>query len=366
MQFTDVCMLNQVGAGAITCRHLLVPVDETDGSTATVVGAIELARIADARITFIHLPRILAAIDADAPLSSSGAPDGHASRSRELLIKAESVAQALGVPCASAGSASGLPHAAILTAAHEAGCDLIFIGLPGQDGDPGTMPGPLVLSVLAHADIPVLLLPVPTPAAPARAVRIILDEHRAISSVLCAWLDMLMAAKDQGSAADVPLMRIIIQFLGTFPVARHHPRGEASLFGRLRERTDKVDAELDELERRHLRQARLAGMLAEAVERYATGAPLPDLIKTVDRYAQFIWEHMGREEGVILPAALRHLTDEDWAAIDAEFGSGTIEARPGGTRHHEFEVLLARVTALMAHTRGRHSDKQMERSSDTP
>ena len=38
------------------------------------------------------------------------------------------------------------------------------------------------------------------------------------------------------------------------------------------------------------------------------------------RYASFMWEHLGREEGVILPAAQRYLTDEKIAAeIDAAF-----------------------------------------------
>lgn len=44
------------GAGATTCRHLLVPVDETDESMTTVVETIERARIAGARITFFHAP----------------------------------------------------------------------------------------------------------------------------------------------------------------------------------------------------------------------------------------------------------------------------------------------------------------------
>ena len=33
----------------------------------------------------------------------------------------------------------------------------------------------------------------------------------------------------------------------------------------------------------------------------------------------FLWDHLGREEGVILPAAQRHLLAEDWRAIDAAF-----------------------------------------------
>ena len=33
----------------------------------------------------------------------------------------------------------------------------------------------------------------------------------------------------------------------------------------------------------------------------------------MSRYATFVWEHMGREEGVILPAAQRYLLTEDWS-----------------------------------------------------
>jgi hypothetical protein len=32
-----------------------------------------------------------------------------------------------------------------------------------------------------------------------------------------------------------------------------------------------------------------------------------------------MWELMGREEGVIVPAAERYLTEEDWSAILAAF-----------------------------------------------
>ena len=36
--------------------------------------------------------------------------------------------------------------------------------------------------------------------------------------------------------------------------------------------------------------------------------------------AQFIWEHLGREEGVILPAARRYLSDADWQDIGVTLG----------------------------------------------
>ena len=37
------------------------------------------------------------------------------------------------------------------------------------------------------------------------------------------------------------------------------------------------------------------------------------------RYAELHWEHMGREETVILPAAQQHPQADDWAALNGAF-----------------------------------------------
>jgi hemerythrin-like domain-containing protein len=38
-------------------------------------------------------------------------------------------------------------------------------------------------------------------------------------------------------------------------------------------------------------------------------------------YADFQWKHMRTEEEVVLPLAERHLTLEDWQALDAAFAA---------------------------------------------
>ncbi|MFC4522556.1 hemerythrin domain-containing protein [Cupriavidus pinatubonensis] len=298
-------------ADAITCHHLLVPLDEADACMATVIGAIELARIAAARITFVHVP------------PQSAVPRASMVRGRELLAKAESVARAQGVPCASAGLLDGDAQAAIPATAREVGCDLVFIVPRGQEA----MTRSLVQAVLA-AGLPVFAMPDHAPAMPESAIRAIRDEHRALSAVLRAWLDMLTVANDRDAGADVVVMRDMIRFIETFPLTRHHPRKQACLYGRLRRRTARADAELDELERQHERDAQWAGALAEAVERFAAGGPLAELLGKVDHYTQFVWARMGREEGVILPAAQRYLTEADWDKINAAYGAANRCAVP--------------------------------------
>jgi hemerythrin-like domain-containing protein len=120
-------------------------------------------------------------------------------------------------------------------------------------------------------------------------------------------------------------MRAIVHYLQQFPLRLHHPKEEQHLFARLRERTISCHAELDELQRQHERDAQFVAALAQQVQALesADGDAALRLARTLEdevaRYANFLWDHMGREEGVILPAAQRHLQAADWVSIDAAF-----------------------------------------------
>jgi hemerythrin-like domain-containing protein len=61
--------------------------------------------------------------------------------------------------------------------------------------------------------------------------------------------------------------------------------------------------------------------LAGAGDGEARAVALGALAAAVGRYADFVWNHLGREEGVVLPAARRHLSEADWAEIDAAFAA---------------------------------------------
>jgi hemerythrin-like domain-containing protein len=182
------------------------------------------------------------------------------------------------------------------------------------------------LSVLMNAGLPVLVSSTGDPKPPAHAIGVIRDEHRSLAAVLHAWTHALAAARGEGRAADVGLMRAIVHYVRAFAVALHHPKEEQHLFKKLRERTDSVNAELDELERQHHRDQQLVADLARQVEALAActdakaaAAATQTLDDAVQAYAQFLWDHLGREEGVILPAAYRHLNEADWTELDAAF-----------------------------------------------
>ena len=336
-------------------RHLLVPVDDTDLSIGVVGNAVALACAVGARITFFHaIADAAGSLRGEAEVLRLIARDEYEyaslGKAQELLAKAEAAARALGVPCESRHVVSDKPAQAIVTAARAGGCDLIFLASHGRHGRLGMALVSEMLEVLMNARLPVLVSSIGEPALPARAIGIIRDEHRSLAAVMHAWRHALAAARRSGTDADVALMRAIVRYVRQFPIELHHPKEEEQLFARLRERTATCDAELDELERQHQRDHEFVAALERQVEALAAaeGAARVQATLALEQdvigYAAFLWDHMGREEGVILPAAQRFLLAEDWAAIDQAFAANRDPNFNGAYR--EYRQLFARIVNL--------------------
>ena len=332
-------------------HHLLVPIDGTDLSTETVSRAVEFARTLGAHVTFFHAqPDYAGSFLGDAEIVRLTSPAEFAyafeGRARELLAKAESAARARGVPCDSFSTVSDSPYQAIVAAAQQADCDLIYMASHGRRSTLGMMLGSQTLKVLMNSEIPVLVWSTAMPSATVPAIAIIRDEHRSLAAVLHAWLHLVKTAREEGVAPDPALMQAIVHYIQTFPVSVHHPKEEEYLFKLLRQRTSEVNADLDELERQHERDKQLVTQLAETVKRHAAGGvTIEEVEQAVSRYAAFIWEHLGREEGVILPAAERHLTEADWKEINAAFSENR-DPRFGADTEAEYRRLFSRIVNL--------------------
>lgn len=338
-------------------QHLLVPVDGTDLSVEVVGQAVGLARSLGARISFFHAtPDHEASLRGDAEALRLAAPQafGYActGRARELLAKAEAAARACGVPCDALHATSDKPARAIVATARSKGCDLIFMASHGSRTRLGMALASETLEVLMNAGLPVLVAATCDPPAPARAIGIIRDEHRSLAAVLHAWTDALAGARARGTAADAGLMQAIVQYLQHFPVALHHPKEDEHLFRRLRERSPALGVELDELVRQHERDRQWVAELAQQVQALLDAGDDTERLRldglleeNVARYTAFVWDHLGREEGVILPAAQRLLSAEDWEAIDAAFTQNQ-DPRFGGAGEREYRQLFSRIVNL--------------------
>jgi nucleotide-binding universal stress UspA family protein/hemerythrin-like domain-containing protein len=334
-------------------RHLMVPLDDSQLSVETVGRAVEFARTLGAKITFFHAHSDYGAtsIGALERVMSPGAfNEGVAGDARALLAKAEVVANAAGLDYSSRTVTSDRPHEAILDAAEKLGCDLIFMASHGRRGMKGLMLGSQTQRVLQHTTIPVLVSVVesnvvaPAHQAPLTVIR---DEHRSLAAVIRGLEYLVRETRERQAPPQLPLLKAMLYYIHAFPEKLHHPKEEAYLFSRLRARTSEFHDTLDELERQHEAghatfdrlERSLAGYEADPVGGFAAFA------LAVEEFAAMQWQHMNLETKVILPAAQKHLTAEDWSEIAQAFAENG-DPRFSVDNDEEFRQLFSRILNL--------------------
>ncbi|MDN7673118.1 hemerythrin domain-containing protein [Burkholderia oklahomensis] len=327
-------------------RHFFVPVDDTDAGIDTVAYAVEFARSIGARITFVQ-----ARLDAvrevrGAREAATPPPDAVARPSREggrasewPIAKAEAAARARGVPCDSARVTGATTAGALADAMLERDCDLLCIAPAPADVDLSSTRA-LAADRLAAQGIAVLTCAFRRSPATARVIAALYDDHRAVTGALDAWLAQLRAAIEGGRALDAADARAIANGLSNLR-NRRHPKEERWFYPVLRGVTGAVDAELGELERQHRRNARMLFALLDAIEAdIACDAPPTRFEQALSAYAQCVCEHIGRHEGVIVPAAQRYLSDDDWRAIDVSIATAAPPIDRIATHPHPERTLM--------------------------
>jgi nucleotide-binding universal stress UspA family protein/hemerythrin-like domain-containing protein len=331
-------------------RHLLVPLDDSLLSTETVNQAVQFARTLGAKVTFFHAQSDYGASSLGAlerVMSPAAFNEHMAGEARAILAKAEVVARAAGVAHDSVVVTSDRPYEAILGAASVRGCDLIFIASHGRRGIKGLVLGSETHKVLQHATLPVLVSAVESnlPTAEQQApLAILRDEHRSMAAVIHGLEFLVRQARDGKSPPSFPLLHAMLYYIKAFPEALHHPKEDAYLFRKLHGRTDEFDATLDELARQHAEGHGLVDDLERSLAAYEAdpAGGLADFDASVEHFATAQMQHMALETKVIIPAACKYLTPEDWTEIGIAF-AGNSDPQFSADNDEEFRQLFARI-----------------------
>ena len=141
-------------------QHLLVPTDGSALSRGTAQQAVRFAKSIDAKITAFHaMPelRLLANHPGLTPETRNSFVEQARTHADELLAFVKQTAQAEGVACQTVMVSSDHPHEAILRAALDRDCDLIFMASHGRRGIEGMLVGSETQKVMTHSKIPVLV-----------------------------------------------------------------------------------------------------------------------------------------------------------------------------------------------------------------
>jgi nucleotide-binding universal stress UspA family protein len=144
-------------------KNILVPIDGSDVSTASIKPACSFAKEISARLTFYfakpdYFPTY---IFGELILGSAGVDQAFFAameKKAEILLRdAAQAASDAGIECETLSDSCDAFHAGIIAAAERTGCDLIFMASHGRRGTSALLLGSETQKVLTHCKIPVLV-----------------------------------------------------------------------------------------------------------------------------------------------------------------------------------------------------------------
>ncbi|MCM8595068.1 universal stress protein [Accumulibacter sp.] len=143
-------------------KHILVPTDGSELSKETARRAVSFARETGARITaFYAKPEYPVSYYGEGALIDPTTPEKFAKlaeqQARQTLDFVVDLCREAGVEGSSLSLTSDVPYQAIIDAASQAGCDLIFMASHGRRGFSALLLGSETSKVLTHSKIPVLV-----------------------------------------------------------------------------------------------------------------------------------------------------------------------------------------------------------------
>lgn len=155
------------------------------------------------------------------------------------------------------------------------------------------------------------------------ALRVMRDEHQALSAMLRSMTMLLAKSRRDGQLPNFDVLRSMMFYVDEFPEKLHHSKEDALLFPLVRKRAPDLAPVLDRLSRDHERgETALRNLEHTLLAFEVMGESRREAFeKALETYSRNYLEHMAQEEQHVLPAAQQHFTPEDWAALDAAFAA---------------------------------------------
>jgi len=179
-------------------------------------------------------------------------------------------------------------------------------------------------------------------------IRIIRDEHAALSAMLRSILLLLARHRRQNTLPDFAALRAMVFYVDEFPEKRHHRKESELLFPKLRQRSSMSRDVLDRLDEDHAQGERSIRELEHELLAFEMiGEPRrKSFERAAERYVDFYLGHMAMEEHDILPLAERVLTEADWSELDSAFAANR-DPLTGHEPEADYRELFTRIVNLV-------------------
>jgi hemerythrin-like domain-containing protein len=177
------------------------------------------------------------------------------------------------------------------------------------------------------------------------SIHIIRDEHATLAAMLRSLGMMVERGPMDDRKGFFEVLGAMLFYIDEFPERLHHPKETELLFppvARLVPETRELIARLDE--DHHKGEANIRALQHQLMAWELLGesrrAAFEDAVK---RYLGFYLEHMRLEETVILPAAMKVLSEADWKELDAAFATNCDPLTGNYPRDPVYDQLFTRI-----------------------
>ena len=179
------------------------------------------------------------------------------------------------------------------------------------------------------------------------SLQIIREEHSSLAAMLQSLRMMLERgpAKDEQQFFDV--LRAMLFYIDEFPEKLHHTKESALLFPKVLKAAPEVTDAINRLEQDHTHSEAGVRELQHLLMAWEMlGDSRREAFETqCARYLDAYMDHMRLEESVILPEAIKHLSAEDWAELDAAFELNTDPLNGKYARDPVYDRLYSRIVS---------------------
>ena len=178
------------------------------------------------------------------------------------------------------------------------------------------------------------------------SIRIIKEEHASLSAMLQSLLMMIRRGPLNEPELFFDVLRHMLFYIDEVPEKQHHPKESQYFFPLVAERSAACAQSIQRLDKEHhqgeaairgLQHLLLAWEILGDARRAAFEAAAHD-------YFDFYKAHMALEETQIIPEALKVLTPEDWASVDAAFARNADPLSTTQPRDPIYDRLFSKIT----------------------
>ena len=180
------------------------------------------------------------------------------------------------------------------------------------------------------------------------SLAVIHDEHRSVAAVLHGLRHLAKLASEATVRPDFRVFAAMIYYIDAFPEKQHHPKEDAFLFAALARRKPEAAALVDALRDEHVQSLARVRELEQALLRYEASWPEGGqaFVEVLERYCEFQWAHMRKEEQDLIPQAEDCLTAEDWAEVDGAFAANADPLSGARAAQEDFPRMFSRIVNL--------------------